>query len=66
MPDKPQSPDNERLELVKLDKIIFANRAPNSSDKGMFWVRYTANNDTTMVFYARHPFTGTWRSSNLT
>ena len=52
----------ESIDFDKQDKITFATRAPTSADKGRFWITYTANNDTTITLYIRHPNTGIWRS----
>lgn len=56
-------------ELVNLDngkeeQITFSTRAPTSTDKGRFWVKYTAASDTTIDFYIRHPNSGTWRKAS--
>ncbi len=64
----PQSVDIEfrHMDKTKQDLISFSTRAPHAKDKGKFWVKYTANDDTTITFYIRHPKSGTWRSVNLT
>lgn len=38
-------------------QITFANRAPNSKDKGLFWVKDTG---TDAVLYVRSKTSGTW------
>ena len=53
---------SRNLDFEKQDKIIFSTRAPTSKDEGRLWITYTANSDTNMTFYVRHPVSGTWRS----
>ena len=49
--DQADSIENRQAE------ITFANRAPNSKDKGLFWMVSTAS---TTSFYARNKVTGAW------
>ena len=39
----------------KEEKITFSSRAPNSGDKGRFWLDYSGGK-----LYFRHPNTGAW------
>lgn len=50
------------IDQSKADKCVYATRAPNASDNGTCWITYTANSDTTLTMYLRHPNTGVWRS----
>ena len=53
---------SRNLDFEKQDKIIFSTRAPTAKDEGRLWITYTANSDTNMTFYVRHPVSGTWRN----
>lgn len=55
-----QEVDDEfsNIDLGKEDKITFGTRAPNSNDKGRFWVNVSGTSGNR--FYFRHPTSGTW------
>ena len=42
----------------KEEKVTFSSRAPNSGDKGRFWLHYDGGVGARLYF--RHPNTGTW------
>lgn len=46
------------LDGGKQAKIVFANRAPNSSDEGDVWINYDGASGSRWHF--RHPKTGAW------
>jgi hypothetical protein len=45
----------KQLDDTKEEKITFASRAPNSGDKGRFWMDFSG-----AKLYFRHPNTGAW------
>lgn len=60
------NPSAKEIDLEKQDKIIRANRAPTSADKGMLWIQQTDNSDTTIKLFIRHTRSGVWRSASFT
>lgn len=58
--NKHDSPDQvtqefKNLDFVKEERVIFADRAPNTSEGGRLWLDYNAG-----TLYFRHPNTGAW------
>ena len=52
------SQDIVGLDDTKEEKVTFANRVPNSGDKGRFWLNQDGGAGSRLYF--RHPLTGTW------
>ena len=52
----------KHLDETKEDRIVFATRVPNASDKGRIWLYYTAS---AMTIYFKNPISGTWFSEAL-